>query len=144
MFESGVTMSYGQLVMDNEFAGMIKHVVQGILINDETLAVDVIREVGSFGHFLSHDHTFNHMKRAQTHPEFIDRRIREEWEKSGGTDIYQRAWEKARYILKNHKPEPLPSEALATMRSIVKETEAEFGVPREITETKGSRPRRAG
>ncbi len=144
MFESGVTMSYGQLVMDNEFAGMIKHVVQGIPINDETLAVDVIREVGSFGHFLSHDHTFKHMKSAQTHPEFIDRRIREEWEKSGGTDIYNRAWEKARYILENHKPEPLPSEVLATMRSIVKETEEEFRVSAGIRETRTSETRRAG
>ncbi len=123
-------MSYGQLVMDNEFAGMIKHAVQGIPINDETLAVDVIREVGPFNHFLSHEHTLKHMRTAQSHPEFIDRRIREEWEKSGGTDIYQRAWEKARHILETHKPEPLPDDVLSTLRSIVEEAEAEIGVPK--------------
>jgi trimethylamine--corrinoid protein Co-methyltransferase len=131
MFESGVTMSYGQLVMDNEFAGMIKHAVRGIPVNDETLAVDVIREVGPFNHFLSHEHTFEHMRSEQTHPEFIDRRIREEWEKLGGTDIYQRAWEKARHILENHKPEPLSPEVLATLRSIVEETEKELGVSKK-------------
>ena len=38
MLEMGVTLDFGQLVMDNEFAGMIKHVLNGIPVNDETLA----------------------------------------------------------------------------------------------------------
>ena len=46
MIEMGMTIDYGQLVMDNEFARMIKHVVQGIAVNDETLAADVIHEIG--------------------------------------------------------------------------------------------------
>lgn len=121
-------MDYGQLVMDNEFAGMIRHAVRGIPINDESLAVDVIREIGAFGHFLNHDHTFTHMRTEQTHPEFIDRRVREEWEKAGKTDIYQRAWGKARDILENHKPEPLPAEVLKKIRSIVQETEEELKI----------------
>ena len=53
MLESGVTMDYGQLVMDNEFARMIKFVVAGIPVTDETLAVEDIAAVGSFGDFLS-------------------------------------------------------------------------------------------
>ncbi|NIO04388.1 MAG: Trimethylamine methyltransferase MttB, partial [Proteobacteria bacterium] len=48
MLEMGMTLSFAQLVMDNEFARMIKHVVKGIPVNDETLAVDVIREIGPF------------------------------------------------------------------------------------------------
>ena len=46
MIEMGMTIDYGQMVMDNEFARMIKYVVQGIPVNDETLAVDVIHEIG--------------------------------------------------------------------------------------------------
>ena len=46
MIEMGMTIYYGQMVMDNEFARMIKYLVQGIPVNDETLAVDVIKEIG--------------------------------------------------------------------------------------------------
>ena len=125
MLESGVTFDFGQLVMDNDFARMIKYAVNGILVNDETLAVDAIKEVGIGKHFLDHDTTFKYM-RDQSQPESIDRSIREEWEKSGGSDIYQRSSEKARDILENHKPEPLPDNVLATMRSIVEDAEAEM------------------
>jgi len=125
MLESGVTFDFGQLVMDNDFARMIKYAVNGILVNDETLAVDAIKEVGIGKHFLDHDTTFKYM-RDQSQPESFDRSIREEWEQSGGSDIYQRASEKARDILENHKPEPLPDNVLATMRSIVEDAEAEM------------------
>ena len=122
-----MTIDYGQLVMDNEFARMIKHVVQGITVNDKMLAVDVIHEIGVGKNFLSHDHTFKHM-RSQSQPKLIDRRTREDWEAGGRSDLYQRALEEARYILENHKPDPLPEDVLAAIRSIVEEAEAELGV----------------
>ena len=131
MIEMGMTIDYGQLVMDNEFARMIKQVVQGIPVNDETLAVDSIHEIGVGKNFLSHANTFKHM-RSQSQPKLIDRKTREDWEAAGRTDIYQRALEEARYILENHKPEPLSKEVLATMRSIVEEAEAELGVKKRI------------
>ncbi len=127
MIEMGMTIDYGQLVMDNEFARMIKQVVGGIPVNDEALAVDVIHEIGIGKNFLSHPNTFKHM-RSQSQPKLIDRRTREDWEAGGRTDIYQRALEEARYILETHKPEPLPENVLAAMRSIVAESEAELGV----------------
>ena len=126
--ESGVTMDYGQLVMDNEFAGMVKFVLGGIPVNDDTLAVDVIREVGQSKDYLGLNHTLTHMRTAQTHPELINRKMREDWKKEGGTTIYERAWEKVRYILDNHKPKPLSPEVTAALRAIVVETEEEFGV----------------
>ena len=72
MMESGITFDFGQLVMDAEFACMIKHTVKGICVNDETLAVDVINEIGPAGNFLVHQHTLEHM-RSQSQPELIDR-----------------------------------------------------------------------
>jgi trimethylamine--corrinoid protein Co-methyltransferase len=127
MIEMGMTIDYGQLVMDNEFARMIKYAVAGIPVNDETLAVDAIKEVGIGKDFLSHDSTYKHM-RSQSQPELIDRKMREDWIKEGSTDIYQRALEQARFILENHKPDPLPEDVLATIRSIVEEAEEELGV----------------
>ncbi len=127
MIEMGMTIDYGQLVLDNEFAKMIKFLLNGIPVNDETLAVDVIREVGIGKDFLSHDHTYNHMQ-SQSQPVLIDRNMREDWEASGSTDIHQRALDKAKHILETHKPDPLPDDVLATLRSIVEEAEEELGI----------------
>jgi len=127
MIEMGMTIDYGQLVMDNEFARMIKHTLQGIPVNDETLAVDVIREVGIGKDFLSHETTFKHM-RSQSQPELIDRRMREDWLADGSKDLYQRALEEAKHILETHEPDPLSQEASTTIRSIVEDAEAELGV----------------
>lgn len=127
MLESGITFDYGQLVLDCEFARMIKHTIQGVPVNDETLAIDPIKEVGIGGDHLMHKHTFNWMKR-QSRPELIDRKMRGAWEKAGATTAYERAMEKVRYILDNHTPAPLPDEVLKAIRAIVEDTEREMGI----------------
>lgn len=127
MLETGITFDFGQLVMDNDFAGMIKQVVRGIRVDDEYLAVDVIREVGPFGDFMSHEHTLRHM-RETSDPRIIDRRRRDDWKSRGGLDIHQRALEEARRILKEHKPPPLPESVRREIREIVDGTEEEMGL----------------
>lgn len=130
MLESGVTIDFGQLVMDNEFAGMIKHVLKGIPVDDENLAVDVIHDIGPLKDFLAHKHTLKHM-RSQSQPSLIDRRRRSKWQELGGTDIYERASAKAREILETHEPDPLPDGVLETIRSIIEGAEEELGVGKE-------------
>lgn len=130
MLESGITFDFAQLVLDNEFAKMIKHTVRGFKVNKETLAVDVIKEIGPAKDFLAHNHTLRHM-RNQSQPELIDRKGIEEWKAAGGTDIYQRAGEKVKNILQNHKPEPLREDVSTKIRSIIKETEEELGVSKK-------------
>lgn len=125
----GVTFDFGQLVMDNEFAQMINYCVRGIPINDETLSVDVIREVGPFKDFVSHEQTFQNMK-SISHPKLIDRRNRDKWEKKGGTDLHQRSLEEAKRILEAHRPEPLYDDVKSELRAIVEETEDHLGVGR--------------
>ena len=130
MLESGVTIDFGQLVMDNEFAGMIKHVLNGIPVDDEHLAVDVIHDVGPLKDFLAQKHTLKHMN-SQSQPSLIDRRRRSKWQELGGTDMYERASAKAREILETHEPDPLPDSVLETIRSIVEGAEEELGVDKE-------------
>jgi len=126
----GVTLDFGQLVMDNEFAGMIKHVLNGIPVNDETLAVDVIHSVGQFKDFLGTKHTLKHRK-SQSQPQLIDRRRRPKWEELGKTDIYERATAKAKEILETHQPDPLPDSVLSEIRMIIEDAEKELGVDKE-------------
>ncbi len=128
MIESGITFDYGQLVMDNEFAAMIKHTVNGVEVNDQTLSVDIIDEIGPFGDFISHDSTFDHM-RSQSQPHLINRQIRENWELAGSRDLYEHACEKARHLLETHEPQPLPDSTLVELRAIVNSAEEERGVP---------------
>jgi trimethylamine--corrinoid protein Co-methyltransferase len=127
MLESGITFDFGQLVLDCEFARMVKHTLIGVPVNEDTLAVDPIKEIGPGGDYLMHDHTFKYM-RTQSTPELIDRKMRRDWEKSGATTAFERAMAKARYILENHMPDPLPDDVLANIRTIVVETEKEMGV----------------
>ena len=127
MLESGVTIDYAQLVMDAEFARMIKYCVPGIPVTDETLSVDVIAEVGPFSDFLSHDDTYKGM-RGQSQSKFIDRRVREEWTAAGSTSIYDRALAEARRILETHEPQPLPADVAAKLRTIIVEAERELGL----------------
>ncbi len=134
-----MTLDWAQLVMDNEIAGMVKHAVQGIPVNDETLAVDVIHEVGPFGDFISHEHTRKHMRTLQSQPKLIDRRRRDFWQQLGGTDLAERSREEAKYILKTHQPDPLPQGVATALRSIVQNAEEELCLPKE----KGRRRKRA-
>jgi trimethylamine--corrinoid protein Co-methyltransferase len=127
MIESGVTFDYAQLVMDNEFARMIKHVVAGIQVDDEHLLVDEIHRVGPFGDFLSLDSTLTYM-RQQSQPQLLDRRVREEWQAAGATDLYTRAAQKAREIIETHKPEPLPDDIAKRVHAVVEAADRERGV----------------
>ncbi len=126
MIESGVTFDFAQLVIDDEIARMVKQVVGGVRVDDEALAVDDIQSVGSFGDFLSMDATLAHM-REQSQPRLIDRRVREEWEERGSTDMYQRALVRAREILESHEPEPLPDDVRRRVRQIVDDADRAAG-----------------
>jgi trimethylamine--corrinoid protein Co-methyltransferase len=130
MLESGITFDFGQLVLDCEFARMIKHTLQGFVVTNDTLALDVIKEIGPGGHYLMHDHTLDGM-RSQSRPELIDRQTRDVWEKAGATTAYERAVAKAKWILENHTPDPLSDDVLDRIRAIVKNTEKEMGITNE-------------
>lgn len=125
MLELGVTFSFAQLVIDNEIAGMVKRVVQGINVSDDTLAVELIKRVGSEKDYLAEKHTRQYMKSEQSGPGLIDRRMRGNWFNRGGKDLAEVASEKALRIIQNHEPAPLSPEVLLKLRSIVENAENE-------------------
>ena len=118
MIDSGVAFDFGQLVMDDEFARMIRHAVQGVRVSDETMAVDDIAAVGPAGDFLSLDATLRHM-RALSRPVVLDRRVREDWEARGASDLAQRSRARALEILEGHTPAPVDADQAAQMRAVV-------------------------
>jgi trimethylamine--corrinoid protein Co-methyltransferase len=128
MIESGVTIDYGVLVMDNEIARIAKYILRGIPTNDATLMVDEIIEVGSEEDFLSRMSTLKLMREHQSKAGLIDRRVREEWEMDGSTDLYYRSNERAKELVESHKVEELPSEVKGQIRAIVAKSEKDAGV----------------
>jgi trimethylamine---corrinoid protein Co-methyltransferase len=127
MLESGITFDFAQLVLDNEFIGMIKHTIRGFAVDDESLAIDVIKAVGPSKDFLGERHTLEHMQ-IHSQPEFLDRNRMEKWKVLGAVDSYAKAAEKTRHILKNHNPQPLTDKVTADIRAIIAETEGELGI----------------
>jgi trimethylamine--corrinoid protein Co-methyltransferase len=114
--------------MDAEMIRMIQTATRGVTISDETLAFDIIHEVGPGGAYISHDHTFQSM-RSQSRAELFDRRSRGNWiKKTGGEAMTDRAYAAAATILAEHQPYSLPDGAAETMRKIVMEFEKEKGV----------------
>jgi trimethylamine--corrinoid protein Co-methyltransferase len=128
MIESGVTIDYGVLVMDNEIARIAKYILRGIPTNDATLMVDEIIEVGSEEDFLSRMSTLKLMREHQSKAGLIDRRVREEWEMDGSTDLYYRSTERAKELVESHKVEELPSDVKDQIRALVAKSEKDAGV----------------
>lgn len=127
MLEMGITFDLAQLVWDHEIAEMILHALRGVPVNDTTLAVDIIKEMGIGKDYLSHPSTYEHM-RSQSQARLIDRRMREDWEADGSTDAYKRSHNKMLDILETYEPPVLPDDVRQNVRSIVVEAEKELGV----------------
>jgi trimethylamine--corrinoid protein Co-methyltransferase len=127
MIESGVTFDLGQLVMDNEIARMIKFAVGGIAVTDETMAIDDIAKVGAFGDFLSLDATLKHM-RTLSQTNLLDRRVREDWEGRGATDLATRTRARALELVESHEPLPVDPDVAEQVRRIIEAADREKGV----------------
>jgi trimethylamine---corrinoid protein Co-methyltransferase len=127
MIESGVTFDLGQLVMDNEIARMIKFAVAGIAVTDESMAIDDIARVGAFGDFLSLDATLKHM-RELSQPTVLDRRVREDWQARGATDLATRARIQALELIESHQPMAVDPDMAEQVERIIAAADREKGV----------------
>jgi trimethylamine--corrinoid protein Co-methyltransferase len=105
-----MTASYDKLVIDNEIIGMVMRAVEGIEVNDETLAFDLLKKTGPGGHFVSARHTRRYMRSEQYSPQLSDRENRAKWQDAGAKDAGTRATEKARKVLNNHPQSVLTEE----------------------------------
>jgi len=121
--ESGLSGSLPQLVICNEILGWLEHFVRGVEINDETLALDLIDEVGPDGQFLDSDHTLKHF-RERWYPQLFERDNYDGWLAKGSKTLAERAAERVSTILAQHKPEPLPEDAARAVHAIVERAEA--------------------
>lgn len=100
--------SLEQLIIDNECAGYMKRVLRGFEVNDETLAFDLIKEVGIGGTFIDRDHTVLHMRKEHYFPDLFNRDPYSIWKKKGALSLEEKARIRLKEILaKHYPPEPV-------------------------------------
>jgi len=109
--------SFAEMMMDCEIFSIIRKTLQGIVVDDETLALETIAAVGPGGNFLSQKHTLKHMRELFL-PEFMDRRPFNEWEEKKD-DARDWALAKARRRLETHQPDPLDESISKEMAKII-------------------------
>jgi len=120
MMEQMLLASYEQCVIDNEILGAAFRVVEGVEVTKDTIALDVIREVGIGGNFMAHDHTLKYMRPHTWQPKITNRDRWDTWMAMGGKDMRQRANEMARKILAEHHPKPLTEDQAAEVDRIAR------------------------
>ncbi len=113
--------SYAQMLLDCEIFSIIHKMMQGIVVDDETLALDTIRAVGPGGNFLKQKHTLRHMREIFL-PQFMDRRPYNEWQEKGDGPA-DWALAKARQILETHQPDLLDEKTSAELQAIIQSIE---------------------
>lgn len=120
---------YGSMemaVICDEIVSWIFRVMEGTRVDQETLALDVIQDVGSTGSYLKHKHTFAHLKKEVFTPRLFDRYNEPIWAQKGRKEVQQVARERVRKILTEHNAEPLSSDAKAALRKIVQAADHEI------------------
>jgi trimethylamine--corrinoid protein Co-methyltransferase len=99
LLDFALSVSYEKYVVDNEIIGMVMRAVEGINVDEDTLAFDLIKEVGPGGNFVSAKHTRKYMRTEHYQPTLSDRDHLEEWQAKGKQDTYARARDRVEEIL---------------------------------------------
>jgi trimethylamine--corrinoid protein Co-methyltransferase len=115
LVNKSTTLSFEQLVVDNDLAGAVLRETKGIEVNDETLALDVISKVKPEGNYMAQEHTIKHLETELYIPRLFDT--------IEPKNVYIKAKERAKQILATHNPEALDEPVKQKLRTINRETE---------------------
>jgi trimethylamine--corrinoid protein Co-methyltransferase len=116
--DAGLQGSLQLIAMCNDILGFLRASTAGVVVNDETLALDVIDELGPTGSYLGHDHTLRHFKDAY-YSKLIDKNPFSVWQKRGSTSMEQRAAKMVDDILAKHTPQPLPDDVQKAIHAVL-------------------------
>jgi len=118
--DSGLQASLQLMVIADDLLGFLRAATAGVVVNDETLALDVIEELGPTGDYLSHEHTMKHF-REPYYSRLADKGVYAQWLEKGGTTMEQRAAKEVEKILSSHEPEPLPADVQRDIKKVIEQ-----------------------
>ncbi|MEJ2210999.1 MAG: trimethylamine methyltransferase family protein [Anaerolineae bacterium] len=121
--DAGLQGSLQIQVLANDTIGFLRAATRGVAVDDETLALDVVEELGPTGDYLTHPHTLRHFKEP-FYSGLADKATYAQWLERGGTTMEERAAKQVDKILAKHEPEPLPEDAQRGIREIVEREQA--------------------
>ena len=110
---------YEQLVIDNEIAGYVKHLLAGAEINDATLALEAVEERGVGGNFLDSPPTLEFLRECYYDPQVFYRKRMSEWQREGASDVVARAHEMVEAVLSSETPVFLDEDRIAAMDEVI-------------------------
>lgn len=116
--EMGLTHSALLMTMMDERIGEERRMLEGVSTDDESLALDALREAGIGGNFLASPHTLRHFRNLWT-PTLTSWESRRDWQAAGAKTLGQRVRERTLELIGTHRPEPLAEETLAAMRAVI-------------------------
>ncbi|UCD22907.1 MAG: trimethylamine methyltransferase family protein [Chloroflexota bacterium] len=122
LMEFAMTASYEKYVIDNEILGMVMRAVEGIKVDDDTMAFDLIKQTGPGGNFVAARHTRHFMRSEHYQPSLSDRNSQEEWLSKGGKETWERASEIVKELLakpKHSLPTPIKQEVISRIKGII-------------------------
>jgi trimethylamine--corrinoid protein Co-methyltransferase len=122
--DSGSTISYTQMIFDNEIIAGVRRMWEGITLHDVTEELELIKSLTPRGNFMSAAHTRRNYHR-HWYPEIISRDSYDTWKEKGET-IETICRRKAEDIIANHKPPSLTAEVEADLERIMRRYLPEF------------------
>jgi trimethylamine--corrinoid protein Co-methyltransferase len=119
------TVRADQMFIDNEMIGLVKRMCRGIKVNEDTVALDAISQVGPGGNYLAAEHTVANFRQELWFPRLFDRKIWAVWEEEGAQDIAARARQKVASA-KQSVP-PLEAAVSKEILDIVSQADRRYG-----------------
>ena len=122
--EGGLVSSFEKFVMDADQLGTLHKMAEGVAVNDDTLAMDAIREVGPGGHYLGCAHTQANFKSAFWRSDVFDYKPYETWSEEGARDTVALAGARVKRMLETYQQPPMDPAILAALNAYVAEKKA--------------------
>ncbi|MDR1676998.1 MAG: trimethylamine methyltransferase family protein [Deltaproteobacteria bacterium] len=124
--DSGMASSAAMMVLGDEIISWTKRIMAGMEVSAETLALEVIDNVGPGGNFLSHKHTASHFRRESWFPSLFRKDQYDTWKSEGSPTCEQAMYQKTGQLLENHKPRPVSESLLEELKKMATEAEKEL------------------
>ena len=122
--EGGLVTGYEKFVMDADHLGMLVRRMQGLVVDDDSLAADGYREAGPGTAHLGTAHTMAHFAEANFTSDLVDTASFEQWTEGGALDMQQRAHTRWRQMLADYEPPAIDPGVDAELRAFVDDRKA--------------------
>jgi len=126
--EGGLRASFEKMVLDADLIAMVGSFLEPVIVDNDTLALEAIDEVGPGGHFFGTQHTQDRYRNAFFSPMISDWRNFESWEEAGAPTADQKSAELYRQLLDEYAEPPLEPARAAAIEEFVNRRVAEGGV----------------